>query len=192
MGDFTKDGTKIGTCGQAYYATKPMLEKLVGDKEVDYYLDPKNNCSFAFPFPDYENKRIGEISNFHEDQKVDFVISIKNQGVTHHGRIIHTVHPKGGQQINLYSECPYSNPDLVSSNFDKSNVRFYLAEQMYYRGELAVKARCIYCGEPNILDPEEALEVSENIMLQVANETNVERSIYLTKISTEILNTYIK
>ena len=53
MGDYTKKGEKIGTCGTAYYATKEMIEKefLSGDTSPDikYYLDPKESINFAFP-----------------------------------------------------------------------------------------------------------------------------------------------
>lgn len=67
MGDYLKNGEKIGTCGDAYYATKQMLEKHKDDPESGYYLNPENGCSFAFPYPAYDGKDVGGISNFHED-----------------------------------------------------------------------------------------------------------------------------
>lgn len=75
MGDYTNTGIKIGTCGVGYYATRKMLENYHShDSEVNYYLKPENKCWFAFPFPQWDNKKVGEITIFHigDENNVDW------------------------------------------------------------------------------------------------------------------------
>lgn len=209
MGDYTKNNAKIGTCGNAYYATLPMLEaiKHENSEEVNYYLDPSKSCSFAFPFPEYDGKKIGEISNFHEGERVDFFIQIKNQKNTFHKKIVTHLHPKEGQGINLFCDCPYHSKENVSHNFNDENVKFRLVNQLYFKGSLAIAGECIYCGETNIFDEAEALEVCENLKKsadyyaaeankkeyqgKVNKEINENKAIYYTQIANRILKTYL-
>lgn len=165
MGDYLRNGDKIGTCGRAYYATKKQLENLKGEPEANYYLNPLNGCSFAFPYPEYDNKKAGKISNFHEGEKAEPVIIFlnKEKNQTHHKKIVHHIHPKGGQGINLFCDCPYHNKETVSSNFNDDSVRFYLNEQIYTGGQLSISGTCIYCGQENIFEAEEAKEAAENL-----------------------------
>lgn len=165
MGDYLKNGNKIGTCGRGYYATKSQLEKVKDDPEAAYYLNPKNGCSFAFPYPEYDGKEAGQISNFHEGEKAEpIILFLKREGSqTHHTRIAHHIHPKGGQGINLFCDCPYHSAENVPNNFNDEFVRFYLNEQVYVNSELAISAQCIYCGQTNIFEAEEAKEAAENL-----------------------------
>lgn len=208
MGDYTKQGQKIGTCGAGYYATLEMLKNHV-DKfgkvdDAHYYINPENKCSFAFPFPEYDGKEIGEISNFHEGERVDFFFKFK--GESHHKEIVTHVHPKGGQGINIFSPCVYSDRAKISRNLDTSKGEtFRLTEQCFYNGELCICAECIYCGAKNIFSKEEAQELAQNIMqdaerlLKDSNnnyyhESDRKRykkeSIYIKEIAKRILKTY--
>jgi hypothetical protein len=207
MGEYLKNGQKIGTCGVAYYATKTMLEAVKNQPEAASYLDPKNNCTFAFPFPQYDGKNVGEISNFHEGERVDQVIMLRRSGVeSFHKKIVHHIHPSGGQGINLFCDCPYHNSDNVSKNFNDDFLRFYLRNQLYYNGELHISGECIYCGEKNIFSAEEAQEIANHLEGEaVWNETESKRpeykgmsnadnhlksAVYLRLIAERILNTY--
>lgn len=167
MGDYTKNGVKIGTCGHAYYATKQMLEDIKTDPEAKQYLDPKNKCSFAFPFPEYDGKKVGEISNFHEGERAEQIIIIKREGNnTFHKHIIHHIHPKGGQGVNLFCNCPYESTEKTS-RFEDKYFRFNLKDQKYYSsGELTITGDCIYCGESNVFTKEEAEEAANNLIIE--------------------------
>lgn len=154
MGDYTKTGVKIGTCGRAYYATKKMLQDISTDPEAAYYLNPKNACSFAFPFPEYDGLKVGEISNFHEGQRVEYFFKLpKGNGI--HGQIVHHVHPNGGEGINLFIDCPYTEGSKVSQNFKPDFETFRLMEECYNDGKLSVVCSCIYCEKRQILEPHE-------------------------------------
>lgn len=211
MGDYTKNGQKIGTCGKAYYATLQMLqnEKSIGDSEINHYLKPENKCSFAFPFPEYDGKKIGEISNFHEGDRVDFQIRIKKDGSnTFHQKIVHHIHPKGVAGINLFCDCPYHSSENVSKNFVGDEIVFNLKEQIYFQGNLHISGECVYCGETNVFDESEAIEVCENLKKEseqnlllskreeYKNTSNKDfhekKAVYLMEVANRILATYIR
>lgn len=80
MGDYTRNNVKIGTCGRAYYSTRRMLMEYhdQGDPEVRWYLDPVNKAEFAFPFPEWDHKRIGTISSIHTDQCIRYHIGLSD------------------------------------------------------------------------------------------------------------------
>lgn len=170
MGDYTKKGVKIGTTGQAYYATLGMLVHHntfidSSDPEVRYYIEPKNKCTFAFPFPQWDGKAIGEISSFHDNPEC--IIALPNDGKSYHQDIVHHVHPKGGEGVNLFVECPYGTKDKsrYSRNLDTSVVRFQIVGQKYCSdGSLGVLVKCIYCNETQVLDEKEAAIASEYLV----------------------------
>jgi len=164
MGDFTNNGTKIGTCGKAYYATKEMLEKQLGDDDAMAYLNPANKCFFAFPFPKFDNQRIGTISVFHTEEKDEFVLEMKKEEKqSFHKKLVFHSHPAGGEGINLFCDCPYHSSENVSRNFDNTTLKFYLKYQTYFDGRLTIAGECIYCRELNIFDADEVLEICQNI-----------------------------
>lgn len=166
MGDYLKNGVgaKIGTCGRAYYATKEMLEKVSHDPEAGYYLNPANSCFFAFPFPQFDGKQIGDISVFHTEEKDEFVVELASEGrQSFHKPLVFHKHPKGGAGLNFFCDCPYHNSDKTSRNFDGQNLKFYLKYQTYFNGELCVAGECIYCRELNIFDAEEVVEMAQNL-----------------------------
>lgn len=80
MGDYTKNGTKIGTCGKAYYSTYKALKQhpdaLDASSDVAMYLKKENGCSFAFPFPEFKGKKVGEISQFHKKPEDKFWVTM--------------------------------------------------------------------------------------------------------------------
>jgi len=213
MGDYTKTGVKIGTCGRAYYATKGQLEryslKTPNDPEVNFYLDPKNKCHYAFPFPEYDYKGIGEITSFHPGERAEQIIMIKknDQELTYHSKIVHHIHPKGGQGINLYCDCPYHSPANVSQNFKDDYIRFNLNNHVQNSdGSMSISGECIYCGESNIFTQAEAVEAAANLLKEagwndkealrpeyakMANkETHIETASRLRLISSRIIDTY--
>lgn len=162
MGDYLRNGAKIGTCGRAYYATKKQLEALKSEPEAAYYLKPENGCRFAFPFPEYDKRKVGEFSNFHEGERVDYFMKLPKSWGGHHGRISHHIHPRGGQGVNLFSPCPQSEQHNGSRFYGDHNV-FRLNEQVYFEGKLHVSVTCIYCGEDNILTREEAEYIANEV-----------------------------
>jgi hypothetical protein len=172
MGDYTKKGVKIGTCGNAYYATLPMLlkERYTGDSEIDYYCDPKNKCSFAFPFPLYDGKRIGEISGFHDS--IDCFVDLPESIESLHTDIVHHVHPKGGAGINLFIPCPFDKEkgSRHSRNLDKSKMTFKIVGQSYGCGDLAVVVECIYCKQSQMLTKQEAIMACDNLLAQAEKD----------------------
>lgn len=192
MGDFTTNGAKIGTSGRAYYATKEMLEKIENDNEANYYLNPANSCFFAFPFPKFDGKRIGDISVFHTEEHDEFVVEMKKEGKhSFHKSLIFHKHPAGGAGINLFCDCPYHSSENISRNFDNTDLKFYLKYQTYYNGQLTIAGECIYCRELNIFDDVEVLEICQNIQKKASyyeDEKNTEKSLELITIANRILN----
>lgn len=209
MGDYTKSGEKIGTCGMAYYATKRMIQETFnsGDHsdDIKYYLNKKESIYFAFPFPEYDNKKIGEISNFHEGERTDFYFDFI--GESHHKDITTHLHPKGGAGINLFHPCPYSENANTSTNFDKDKKTFRLTYQWNDRktGNLFIVGECIYCGAQNIFESDEALQIVKTLKekanylkLQSENsyyhsserERYLKESNYILKICVRMLETY--
>jgi uncharacterized protein involved in tolerance to divalent cations len=164
MGDYTNSGQKIGTCGNAYYSTKKMLKDLYASGErhgdVAGYLNTENYITFAFPFPEYDGKKIGEISNFHEGERIDYFFDFLNPKESVHKEITTHIHPKGGQGINLFTPCPHSDNSKVSNNFKKEVVTFRLVGQINERdGNLKIVAECIYCNTKNVFSKKEANQI---------------------------------
>ena len=164
MGDYTNNGIKLGTCGRAYYATKSMIEALPKDTETNGYLNPKNKAMFAFPLPEFDGKEAGEISIFHKEKRDLTVIEIDKNNNTFHGKIVHHVHPAGGQGINLFCDCPYHSTENTS-RFNDETIKFYLKYQSFTGEgeEMAIVGECIYCNETNIFEKHEAEEAAENL-----------------------------
>lgn len=157
MGDYTKNGTKIGTCGRAYYATLPMLQKIaknIGESEAKWYIQPSNKASFAFPFPEYDGKNVGEITNFLYGNRAEFTFVVPSDIETFHKEIVDHIHPRGAEAINLFIPCPHSKESKHSNNFSGQQV-FRLMEQKYYNETLHVVAECVYCNERNIFTKDE-------------------------------------
>jgi hypothetical protein len=154
MGDYLNNGKKIGTCGRAYYATFESLQEYKHEEEAGAYLNPKNKCSFAFPFPEYDGKKAGDISNFHEGERAEYFFNLPaKSGI--HGTITHHLHPKGGWGINVFIDCPYIS-ERVSSNFNKEVETFRLSEVCFLdSGKLGVLVECIYCGQRQVLSEQE-------------------------------------
>lgn len=165
MGDYTKNNAKIGTCGRAYYATKSMLEKLIDEPEADYYLKPENSCFFAFPFPQFDLKSIGDISVFHTEERNEFLVQLPNKKGrnSYHQQLVFHKHPAGGAGLNFFCDCPFHNSETASRNFKNDNLKFYLKYETYFRGELTIAGECIYCRELNIFDAEENIEICEEL-----------------------------
>ena len=170
MGDYTKNGAKIGTCGVGYYATKKMLEDLKAknqEGEGRYYLEPKNGSSFAFPFPEFDGKKAGDISVFHKEEKDHFQIRVKREGSqTHHKDLVFHKHPVGGQGLNFFCKCPYHSEENVSKNFSEEYVKFHLKYQQYFQNELAIAGDCIYCGCNNVFEKHEAEEAASYLIIE--------------------------
>lgn len=165
MGDYLKNGAKIGTCGQAYYATRKALEAVRHDEEAAIYLNPANACSFAFPFPEYDGKAVGEISNFHDGQRADYFFKLP-KGCGIHGTITHHIHPRGAEGINLFIPCPYSAGSNTSRNFNPEFETFRLTSEKYENGKLRVLVECVYCGEKQLLTDSEIKMAIQNFAMQ--------------------------
>lgn len=164
MGDYTKSGVKIGTCGDAYYATLPMLkaEADKGDIQSWHYIQPENGCTFAFPFPEYDKRRIGDISNFHSDQWMPFYFRFK--GKSFHKRVVTHMQPEGCPGVNVFSVCPQDreNEKRSCSQMGDSDT-FRLYGQCYHEGTLHVVGECPYCKALTIFDAEEAASIAGTV-----------------------------
>lgn len=207
MGDYTNNGIKLGTCGKAYYATKSMIEALPTDAETKYYLNPENKASFAFPLPEFDGKEAGEISIFHKPENELIVLEINKNSVTHHKKIVHHVHPAGGQGVNLFCDCPYHSTENTS-RFNDETIKFYLKYQTFTGEgeEMAIVGECIYCKETNIFEKHEAEEAAENLykkslsLLNLADrpeykntsnrESYIKQAEELEEVANRILKTY--
>lgn len=190
MGDYTKSGEKIGTCGNAYYATLPMLKVLAQDpteQDSNYYTNPKNSCTFAFPFPAYDGKSIGQFSNFHDGERADFFFDLPSTIESHHTEISHHINPKGGQGVNLYTDCP-SAGGKVFNNFHNAEVRYRLTGQVYFEGALCITAKCVYCEQTNIFSKEEAQLICE--WIKTRKHSSKADEDYYTEIAKRIIETY--
>ena len=156
MGDYLKNGAKIGTCGQGYYATYKDLVKEAqkGDEEAQYYIDPEKKCSHAFPYPEFRTKKIGDYSVFHMEQVDLFVISIPKGIQSFHGHVHTHIRPSGGKRIVFSNPCPHNEDDVL---------KFYLRYTTFYAGKLSIVGECIYCGTANIFDESEACIILANI-----------------------------
>jgi hypothetical protein len=186
MGDYIKD-IKIGTCGNAYYATKPHLESYASHPEAAYYLKPENNCLFAFPFPEWDRKPIGNYSVFHGEQQTVclYVPTNRITGHTHHKDIYHHMHPAGAPGINVAAPCPQSKPHHL---IDKQV--YHLYGQQYYGGKLHIVGKCAYCGHENIFTHKEAKAACEYLTKVAESSGSEERREYLAEIVRRILATY--
>lgn len=171
MGDYTRNGTKIGTCGSAYYSTLGALknhpDSSIPGTDAKAYVDPKNNCNFAFPFPEYDGKGVGEISNFHQGSRVEFTFKFP-KGRGHHKDLVFHTHPRGAEGLNVFTPCPYDPNAKRSRVYDNEFEVYRLTTQHYYNGKLHVGGECAYCGCINIFDKEEAQIISNIIMEEVA------------------------
>jgi hypothetical protein len=189
MGDYTKNGTgaKIGTCGRAYYATKGMLEKIGNDNEANWYLNPANKAFFAFPFPEFDGKQIGDISVFHTEERDEFMVRLKSAGRnSYHGNLVFHKHPAGGEGLNFFCDCPYHNNGNTSRNFNNEYLKFYLKYQTYYDGRLTIAGECIYCRELNIFDEDEIAEMCHELHLDANYHEEQKNDKKATKIRTII------
>ena len=160
MGDYTKNNrkqdVKIGTCGKGYYTTFKMLEELKNPSaDALHYLNKNSSC--AFPFPQFDDKECGEISQFHEGQKINFSINIPKEVTIFHDRIVHHIHPKGGANggVNLFIPCPYEEGANTSNNFDKDKKSVLLNWEMRKAKKSHIVCSCPYCGEENWFNDEE-------------------------------------
>lgn len=163
MGDYTinnrKEEVKIGTCGAGYYTTFKMLENLkVLSYDSNYYLDKTKGIYCAFPFPEYDTKECGEISQFHDDLKIHFTIDIPTVVELHHGSITHHIHPRGGANggVNMFFPCPYTPGGDISTNFDRARTSINLNWEYRKDGCSYIMGSCPYCNSENYFSKEEA------------------------------------
>ncbi len=186
MGDYTKSGIKIGSCGEGMYATKKMLEDLnetTGD--VAAYLNPEYKCSFPFPFPEYDGKKAGEISNFHEGERVELCFAFPANIESHHNKVLYQFKPKGVPMKNLYCECPQKYNDGAGKH---DTIYLRLTSQVWHGGTLKVQAECPYCKTKNILDKEEAEIICANYFDKYSQDK--ETQAYYSEIAKRIRETY--
>lgn len=126
MGDYTRNGIKIGTFGRGYYATKKMLEDNSNDPECKAYLNPDNGCVMAFPFPEWDNKSIGSISIFHAEDRINYTFPIdeKNENICckeHNDyQLMYQRYTTEGNKMNIVIEC--TNPSCNGGLKRKFNI----------------------------------------------------------------------
>jgi hypothetical protein len=186
MGDYTKSGAKIGSCGEAYYATKQMLEAVNdNDSVVAAYLDPKNKCAFAFPFPEYDGMQIGQMSNFHEGERVELTFFFPANIESHHTQVLYQLSPKGAPMKNLYCQCPQKYKEGASEH---DHIYFRLYGQIWHEGSLKITAECPYCKCSNIFDKEEAELICTTFFDKFSD--NKDTQAYYSEIAKRIRATY--
>lgn len=171
--DRLKDGTKIGSFQRANRATKQMLEALRGKGEpvVELYLDPKNECWFEFPFPEYDSLNAGDITH-----QVEFFFTVPgfSKSKTHYG-LSFSKHFKGVGIIENISECPMVKRDNVILKIQGQALR--------KDGSLVLAASCACCSACYTLSKEEAVQACEIIKTK-------EPADYNEEIAKRIMQTY--
>ena len=186
MGDYTKSGAKIGTCGEGYYATKQMLEAVNDNNStVAAYLNPNGKCSFAFPFPEYDGMQIGQMSNFHEGERVDLTFFFPANIESHHKQVLYQFSPKGAPMKNLYCECPQKYRE---NTLEHEHIYFRLTEQVWHDGQLKIAAVCPYCETSNIFSKEEAELICTTYFDKFSENKNTQA--YYSEIAKRIRATY--
>ena len=181
MGDYAINNkgqdVKIGTCGAGYYTTFKMLENLKQkNSDVKHYLKGEG-ISCAFPFPEYDDKECGEISQFHSDQKIFFSIEIPKDLKIYHSKVSHHLHPREGINggVNVYFECPYENEN-ISTNFDKNKISLLLEYEYRKEGKGHIQCTCPYCDEQNYFDIEEIKKILEYNLPPLYEKLEIEKN----------------
>lgn len=180
MGDFTNNGTKIGTCGKAYYATYWQIVKNFqthgnnGDVIYYYNLKRENGFSYAFPFPEFDGKKLGDISQFHIQQKNGKVLypvylldseckDIQHNETRSEIRDIYTDEKK-----NFYVKC-FQDPLNYRSNKAPDQNKFYMEYTGFINGKPSILIYCAYCGAGThfTLDDDNENEITKAIKRQI-------------------------
>lgn len=189
MGDYTNSGVKIGTCGAAYYATLPMLQREAakGDIESRHYVKPENRCTFAFPFPEWDKKAIGDISVFHSDQWIPFYFKFK--GESFHRHITTYMHPEGCPGVNVFAACPQDreNEHRSCSVMEQWDT-FRLYGQCYHEGTLHIVGECPFCKAHTIFDKNEAALIVD--IIRSKKYDSEKNRLYALEIANRIESTY--
>lgn len=160
MGDFLRNGKKIGTCGHAYYATREHLEAYAGDPEADFYLDPKNACITAFPFPDFDGKKAGDYSVF-----------------SGHGERPKIAFPLIDAESWHTADCSCSKKQI--------QVFEIYGESYHDDGERGVLVLCKECHMTQILSDDEARQACAyfvGVARDLFTQGYIEKAVYLRKI----------
>jgi hypothetical protein len=165
-----------------------MLEEVKNDPEAACYLNPKNGCNFAFPFPEYDGKKAGCISNFHEGERVDFFFSAPEDMQIFHENLSFHMHPRGGEAVNISTGCVYGE-NTLHSRLSHNGTYMRLYGQVYYNGQLHITAKCVYCECSSIFDKDEAFIIAD--IIDIWTDENPEQVKYYKEISKRIRETYI-
>ena len=180
MGDYTNSGAKIGTCGNAYYATYKMIMRNKHDGDCSHYANPKNTCTFAFPFPEWDDKEIGEISNFHQDQWIPFYFNFN--GESHHKRMVFHSHPQGAPGVNIFAPCPQDRSapaDSVSANMPAHDTFRLSSTAFWDDGNMYIVGTCPYCGGLTLFNPDEAAQIVAGIRARTYRFYSHEAGAYI-------------
>lgn len=175
MGDFTKNGTKIGTCGKAYYATYWQIQNqqnLGGD--LKYYLNLKreNGFSYAFPFPEFDGKKLGQISQFHikaspnEIGKVIYPIYLEDidcKEINHDEVFAHI--------CDTYT----SEKQIVRVPCKNSKNKYYMEYTGFIHGVPSILLYCAYCGSGThyTLNKDGTNEITKAINRAILNNNKI-------------------
>lgn len=153
MGDYTKNGTKIGTCGGGYYATLAALQKLAenpAEEEARYCIDPKNKCSFAFPFPANDGKKVGEVNYRNEGEYFELPATLASY---HEKMSLSVPHAVAGRcPIYVAFDCPHEKTGQTKGFIMRSVA--YGSDSLLHIG-----VTCAYCGAGQTLDEEDIYHI---------------------------------
>ena len=156
MGDYTtnnkKQEVKIGTCGAGYYSTFNQLKALrTPSEDAKDYLSQNSFC--AFPFPDYDKKQCGEISQFHSGERVEFPVYMPEGIEVYHSTV--QVEVKGRHN------APKKIMNVDCPDTGKHSSILFLDWQIKKEGILYPMAVCPYCGQMSYFNNDEVKKIVE-------------------------------
>lgn len=164
MGEYIKinnEQVKLGTCEDLYYTRYSQLKNIVsmagfcgGNAQPEEYLNPKNGFRYRFPFPEEDNKQIGD----YEDYDKGIIFTVDSDFETEHKNICVSTSVNGSYNINHNIKCPNSK-NWEQSCSAKHASPYLLKQQKQVDGHLWIVCECGYCHNKFRLDKEGAWQV---------------------------------
>ena len=191
MGEYVKLNDqiiKLGTCENLYYArfdqikdNLALMTKVDGNDEPSGYLEPKNGYRYRFPFPDEDDRKLGEYEK--HDRGVLIGVSYEILAEVKHDTISKVTDCQGGYNVVHYVTCP-ADPEFIPT----CNLRTVLApveivQQKQIDGQLWTVCRCGWCHQLFRLSKEQAQKLCDCILEQYKDE-------YWQEIVKRIMNGY--
>lgn len=167
---------KIGTCEELTDARLSQLQalkphevmRLEGNLPLAEYLNPAHGWFYRFPFPDEDDKGIGEFKDLDRGWIVKLSPELSptlwaEMGEWEHYRIAHNCHIGFSYGFNVTFPCPLSNEFPKNDSVLKGDGYkiIEVVSQKQVDGEIQVVIRCGYCGALVRFDRDGAQEIAK-------------------------------